>query len=125
MPYTPQLHLYDRMPDNMRKTKATDVSGVASKVNFSPEEVVEATTRKSIWRWALALFSNPFPAPQSSHNVGERVTSIRSNNQLSGVRMIGVVVWRPTFRRDSSEQTSNKPNSGSKGPSHFDANQSC
>jgi hypothetical protein len=108
MPYTPQLHLYDRMPENMRKTKATDVSTVASKV--SPDEVVEATTRKSIWRCALALFSNPF-TPRPFYNVGERVASIRSNNQLSGVRMIGVVVWRPTFRRDRSEQTSNKPNS--------------
>jgi hypothetical protein len=117
VPYTPQLH--DRMPENMRRIKAADVSRVASKVNFSPEEVVEATTRKSIWRWALALLSNPFDAPQPFHDVGERVASIRSNNQLSAVRMIGVVVWRPTFRRNSSEQTSNKPNSGSKGPSRF------
>ena len=86
-------------------TKATDVSRVASKVTFLPEEVVEATTRKSIWRRALALFLRPFPAPQPFYNVGERVASIRSNNQPSGVRMVGVVVWRPTFRRGRSEQT--------------------
>ena len=31
-------------------------------INFSPEEVEEVTTRKSIWRCALALFSNLFDA---------------------------------------------------------------
>ena len=62
MPYTPQLHLCDRMPENMRKINAAEVSRVASKINISPEEVEEATTRKSIWRCALALLSNPFDA---------------------------------------------------------------
>ena len=86
MSCTPQLHLYDHMPENMRKAEATDVNRFASSVDFSPAEVVDATTTKSIWRWTLALFLSPISAPQPFRNVGERAGSIRSTNQLSGVR---------------------------------------
>lgn len=62
-------------------------------------------------------------ARQSSHAVCERVTSIPFNNVWSADQRSGSLA--PTFRRDSSEQTSNEPNSGIEGAKSVDANQSC
>ena len=86
MSCTPQLHLYGHLPENMRKVEAIDASKFASSVDFSSAEVVEATTNKSIWRWALALFLNPINAPQSFHGVDAAAGFILGTNQLPGVR---------------------------------------
>ena len=86
MSCTPQLHLYGHMPENMRKVEATNTSKFASNVDFSSEEVVEATINESIWRWAPALFLSPARAPAPIYNVDEQAVSIRSTEKRSEVR---------------------------------------
>ena len=86
MSCTPQLHLYDHIPENMRKAEATDVNKFASSVDSSFGEVVGATSNKSIWRWVLALVLHPINAPQSFHRVDAASGSIGGTNQRPEAR---------------------------------------
>jgi len=81
MACTPQLHLYERMPADMRKVEATDVSWSASNANILPAKVVEAATRKPIWRFTLVQFFSPIVTPQLFRNVTERAGPIRSTDK--------------------------------------------
>lgn len=86
MACNPQLHLYEHMPEDMRKVEATDLTWSASNANVLPAKVVQAATRKPIWRFTLVRFFSPVATPQLFQNVAERAGPIRSINRRSEVR---------------------------------------
>jgi len=96
MSCTPQLHLYDRMPQNKRKIEAIDATRFTLSGDASPAEDVGAWTNKVTWRWTFASWFKRIDAPQRElHDIDVVAESIRSATQRPGAPMNRHIGLRP------------------------------
>ena len=96
MSCTPQLHLYDHMPQNKRRIEGIDATRVALSGNASPAEDVEASTNNLTWRRTFASWFSRIDAPQKElHDIDAVAQSIRGTAELPGAPMNRHIGLRP------------------------------
>ena len=87
MPYTPQLHVYDRMPEMPRLVEADEKSAMSLTNNFRREPKAVRTGKFS-WRQAFSFFPQSLSAPRTASASRVSTTVVRRSQAVQNIERL-------------------------------------